>query len=65
MAGSQDDDVGTPGLVFKTHGSTMAKGHGRVAGREKRGHRLPDHVSTADNNCLLAWDGNLVVIEDF
>ena len=63
LTGGDDEDVGLAADVGQILAAAVADGHGRMLGEQQQRDRLADDKAAADDDDALAFDGDVVVLE--
>lgn len=63
LTGGDDEDVGLAADLGQILAAAVADGHGRVLGEQQQRDRLADDKAAADDDDALAFDGDVVVLE--
>ena len=63
LTGGDDEDVGLAADLGQVLAAAVADGHGRMLGEQQQGNGLADDKAAADNDDALAFDGDVVVLE--
>ena len=63
LTGGDDEDVGLAADLGQIFAAAVADGHGRMLGEQQQRDRLADDKAAADDDDALAFDGDVVVLE--